>query len=77
MTIHKEGYTSIALTILFIFVLNALVKFFLPDTTWAHWAAYIFSFLLFVIILQFFAVLTLKLPSIIHMSSARLTERWW
>ncbi|NEU09208.1 phosphatidylserine decarboxylase family protein [Flavihumibacter sp. R14] len=54
MTIHKEGYTSIALCILFIFVLNALVQFFLPDTTWAHWVAYIISFALFIIILQFF-----------------------
>ena len=54
MTIHKEGYTSIALCILFIFVLNAVVQFFWPDTTWIHWAAYIVSFVLFIIILQFF-----------------------
>jgi len=54
MTIHKEGYTSLALCILFIFVLNALVQFFYPDTNWLHWAAYIFSFFIFVIILQFF-----------------------
>jgi phosphatidylserine decarboxylase len=54
MTIHKEGYTSLALCILFIFVLNALVQFFLPDTSWVHWAAYIFSFILFIIVLQFF-----------------------
>jgi phosphatidylserine decarboxylase len=54
MTIHKEGYTSIALCILFIFVINAVVHYFLPDTTWVHWTAYIFSFVLFIIILQFF-----------------------
>jgi phosphatidylserine decarboxylase len=54
MTIHKEGYTSLALCILFIFVLNALVQFFMPDTTWVHWTAYIFSFILFIIVLQFF-----------------------
>lgn len=54
MTIHKEGYTSLALCILFIFVLNALVQFFYPDTNWLHWIAYIFSFFIFVIILQFF-----------------------
>jgi phosphatidylserine decarboxylase len=54
MTIHKEGYTSLALCILFIFVLNALVQFFMPDTTWVHWAAYIFSFVIFIIVLQFF-----------------------
>lgn len=54
MTIHKEGYTSLALCILFIFVLNALVQFFYPNTNWLHWTVYIFSFFIFVIILQFF-----------------------
>lgn len=54
MTIHKEGYTSIALCILFIFVLNAAVHYLLPDTTWFIWIIYILSFALFVIILQFF-----------------------
>jgi phosphatidylserine decarboxylase len=60
MTIHKEGYTSIALTILFIFVVNALVQFFMPETTWLHWVLYIFSFLLFVIVLQFFRSPSIK-----------------
>lgn len=54
MTIHKEGYTSIALTILFIFVLNAIVQYLLPDLNWLHWVIYILSFILFVIVLQFF-----------------------
>jgi phosphatidylserine decarboxylase len=54
MTIHKEGYTSIALCILFIFVLNAVVQFLLPDLNWLHWIIYILSFALFAIILQFF-----------------------
>lgn len=54
MTIHKEGYTSIALCILFIFILNALVQFFLPNLNWFHWIIYILSFALFIIILQFF-----------------------
>lgn len=54
MTIHKEGYSSIALCILFIFILNALVQFLLPDLNWLHWVIYILSFVLFVIILQFF-----------------------
>lgn len=54
MTIHKEGYTSIALCILFIFVLNAVVHYLLPDTAWLTWIIYILSFALFVIILQFF-----------------------
>lgn len=54
MTIHKEGYTSIVLCILFIFILNALVQFFIPDQTWLHWIVYILSFALFIIVLQFF-----------------------
>ncbi len=54
MTIHKEGYSSIALCILFIFILNALVQYLLPDLNWLHWIIYILSFVLFVIILQFF-----------------------
>lgn len=54
MTIHKEGYTTIALTILFIFVLNAVVQYLLPDYTWFIWLIYILSFALFIIVLQFF-----------------------
>lgn len=54
MTIHKEGYTSVALCILFIFALNAIVQYFLPDQSWLHWTLYILSFALFIIILQFF-----------------------
>lgn len=54
MTIHKEGYTSIALCVLFIFVLNALIQFYYPQSHALKWMIYILSFLLFVIILQFF-----------------------
>lgn len=54
MTIHKEGYTSIALCILFIFVLNALVQYLLPEYTWFIWTIYTLSFALFIIVLQFF-----------------------
>jgi len=54
MTIHKEGYTSIALCILFIFVLNAFIQFFFPEAIVVKWIIYILSFALFVIILQFF-----------------------
>ena len=54
MTIHKEGYTSIALCILFIFVLNAVVQFYYPQAYALKWFVYILSGLLFVIILQFF-----------------------
>ncbi|HEY5327639.1 MAG TPA: phosphatidylserine decarboxylase family protein [Mucilaginibacter sp.] len=54
MTIHKEGYTSIALCLLFIFVLNAAIQFYFPQAFAVKWIIYILSFLLFVIILQFF-----------------------
>jgi phosphatidylserine decarboxylase len=54
MTIHKEGYTSIALCILFIFVLNAFIQFYFPGAYVIKWFIYILSFALFVIILQFF-----------------------
>lgn len=54
MTFHKEGYTSLALCILFIFVLNAAVQFYKPDATALKWIVYILSFALFVIIVQFF-----------------------
>ncbi|WDF55306.1 phosphatidylserine decarboxylase family protein [Mucilaginibacter sp. KACC 22063] len=54
MTIHKEGYTSIALCILFIFVLNAVIQFYLPQAHALKWVVYILSALLFLIILQFF-----------------------
>ncbi|MFD2872701.1 phosphatidylserine decarboxylase family protein [Mucilaginibacter ximonensis] len=54
MTFHKEGYTSLALCILFIFVLNAAIQFYWPDYTVLKWIVYILSFILFVIIVQFF-----------------------
>lgn len=54
MTIHKEGYTSIALTVLFIFIVNAVVKFYFPANALVLWTVYVLSFILFIIILQFF-----------------------
>src|ERR1700744_231463 len=54
MTIHKEGYSSIALTILFIAVLNAAIHFYLPLAHGLHVVSALFSVVLFVIILQFF-----------------------
>jgi len=54
MTIHKEGYTTIALSILFIFVVNAFIDYKYYDLTWLRWFIYISSALLFIIVLQFF-----------------------
>ncbi|ASU32170.1 phosphatidylserine decarboxylase [Mucilaginibacter xinganensis] len=54
MTFHKEGYTSLAICILFIFVLNFLVSFYFPEAHVLKWIVYILSFFLFVTIVQFF-----------------------
>ncbi|RRN77173.1 phosphatidylserine decarboxylase family protein [Pseudoxanthomonas sp. SGD-10] len=54
MTIHKEGYTSIALTVLFIFVTNAVIDYYIPHVTWFVYLWYIVSFVLFITVLQFF-----------------------
>lgn len=54
MTIHKEGYTSIAVTVLFILIVNAIVDYRFADVTWLRWVIYIVSFLLFITVLQFF-----------------------
>jgi len=63
MTIHKEGYTSIALCVLFIFVLNAVIQFYFPHAHAVKWIIYILSFLLFVTILQFFRSPSLSISS--------------
>lgn len=54
MTIHKEGYTSIAICVLFIFVLNALIHYYAPNNGILTWAAYLLSAFLFITVLQFF-----------------------
>ncbi|RKR80952.1 phosphatidylserine decarboxylase [Mucilaginibacter gracilis] len=54
MTIHKEGYTPIALCILFIFVLNALIQFYSPSATAVKWIVYLLSFAFFVVTILFF-----------------------
>lgn len=54
MTFHKEGYTSLALTILFIFVLNALIQFYFPQAHTLKWIIYILSGFFFLVIVQFF-----------------------
>lgn len=54
MTIHKEGYTSIAICVLLIFVSNAVIQFYWPGAHTLKWIVYILSAALFIIILQFF-----------------------
>jgi phosphatidylserine decarboxylase len=53
-TFHKEGYTSLAICILLIAVLNAFTHYYFSRITWLTWSVYILSFALFVIIVQFF-----------------------
>lgn len=54
MTIHKEGYTSIALTVFVIALINAFIDYKFYDITWLRWLIYFVSLLLFLIVLQFF-----------------------
>lgn len=54
MTIHKEGYTTIAVSLLFIFVINAVIDYRFADIFWLRWLVYIASFALFITVLQFF-----------------------
>lgn len=54
MTIHKEGYTSIALGVLFVFILNAIVHYYASENQILTWGAYIVSAFVLITLLQFF-----------------------
>ena len=54
MTLHREGYTSIFLTFLFIMAMLAIINIIWPQQSIWHYIAYSLLFLLFIIILQFF-----------------------
>lgn len=54
MTIHKEGYTSIALGVLFVFVLNAITHYYASENQLLTWAVYIVSAFVLIALLQFF-----------------------
>lgn len=54
MKFHKEGYTTLALSILVIFVLNALAHFYFLDNALLTWIVYILSFVLLITVVQFF-----------------------
>ncbi|GHE46316.1 phosphatidylserine decarboxylase family protein [Sphingobacterium griseoflavum] len=53
MKFHKEGYTSLALVILFAFVSNALANYY-DASPYVQWFLYILSAFLIIVILQFF-----------------------
>lgn len=57
MTVHKEGYQTIALSGLFFVVLNLLLFYFLPfNLGWLAWIIFLLSFVLFLFIISFFRV---------------------
>lgn len=53
MKFHKEGYTSLALVVLFIFVINAVADYF-DANIFIKWFLYLLSAFLFIAIVQFF-----------------------
>lgn len=53
MKFHKEGYTSLALVVLFIFVINAVADYF-DVNIFIKWFLYLLSAFLFIAIVQFF-----------------------
>ncbi|QQT27492.1 phosphatidylserine decarboxylase family protein [Sphingobacterium spiritivorum] len=53
MKFHKEGYTSLAIVVLIIFIANALADYYDAPTA-VKWIIYIVSAFLFITIVQFF-----------------------
>ncbi|MGJ1364515.1 phosphatidylserine decarboxylase family protein [Sphingobacterium spiritivorum] len=53
MKFHKEGYTSLAIVVLIIFITNALADYYDAPTV-VKWIIYIVSAFLFITIVQFF-----------------------
>ena len=54
MTIHKEGYTIILITLVILGVLNLVVHYFTPDNKMVQTIGYVVSAILFLLVLQFF-----------------------
>jgi len=54
MTIHKAGYTNIAICILIIFLLNAVIQFYAPQAFVFKWLVYILSLVFFAGTIWFF-----------------------
>lgn len=60
MKFHKEGYTSLAIVVLFIFIINAIAHYYDAGDT-VKWLVYIVSGFLLLTILQFFRSPTKKI----------------
>lgn len=54
MTIHKEGYRSLFYVLAFLFILNFLTYYFLPEAFILQKTVLVISILIFLIVLQFF-----------------------
>ncbi len=54
MTIHKAGYTNIAICILLIFLFNAIIQFYAPQAHAFKWIVYILSLAFFAATIWFF-----------------------
>lgn len=54
MTIHKEGFKIITVTLIMLLIINVATRYFLSDTTWLHTALLVSSIGFFLIIVQFF-----------------------
>ncbi len=54
MTLHKEGFATIALTIVFLLVVNLGVEYLTPELSWLHTFLLIVSAVLLFIVIQFF-----------------------
>jgi phosphatidylserine decarboxylase len=54
MTIHKEGYRSLFYVLAFLFVLNFLTYYFLPEAIMLQKIVLTISILIFLVVLQFF-----------------------
>ena len=55
MTIHKEGYASLAITTIVLAVINIAANIFIsPEYSWIHTGILVISIVLFLIVLQFF-----------------------
>ena len=54
MTIHKEGYPTIALALVFSAILIGIARYFFPESEVAKYMAYTISLAVLIIVLQFF-----------------------
>ena len=54
MSIHKEGYATIAIVVVFVIIVNILVFKFLADYAWLAWLLQLGSVVLLFLVLQVF-----------------------